>query len=200
MIKIFTSIIGVAMVAGLVVAQQSVQPPLPPNHPPLPTDEEKPPTADPQDVNSVDAIIKAYYDVISGPAGEARNWDRFQSLFIPDARFVTSKIVRDRSVPVMITPAEFARFNKKYFERGGYFENEISRNVDSFGSIAQVFSTYEARHKLDEPKPYSRGINSIQLLNTGSRWWIVTVMWDHERPDSSPIPPRYLSDPPVGER
>ena len=200
MTKVLTSIVFAVTVAGLVAAQQADQPPLPPSHPPLPTAEEKPPTADPQDVNSVDAIVKAYYDVISGPAGEARNWDRFRSLFIDDARFVTAKAVEDRRVPVMITPSEFMQFNKKYFERGGYFENEISRRVDSFGSIAHVFSTYEARHKLDEPKPYSRGINSIQLLNTGSRWWIVTVMWDHERLDSSPIPGQYLSDPPVSER
>ena len=198
--KVLTSIIFVAMVAGFVAAQQADQPPLPPNHPPLPKAQDASPTADPKDVSSIDVIVKAYYDVISGPAGEARNWDRFRSLFIDDARFVTAKAVEDRRVPVMITPAEFMQFNKKYFERGGYFESEISRSVDSFGSIAHVFSTYEARHKLEEVKPYSRGINSIQLLNTGSRWWIVTVMWDHERLGSLPIPSRYLSDSLVGER
>ena len=128
-----------------------------------------------RDVNSVGAIVRAYYDVILGPAGEVRNGDRFRSLLLDDARFVTVRAVEDRRVPVMIAPAEFMQFNKKYLERDGYFESETSRSVDSFGGIAHVFSTHEDRHKLEELKLYSRGIHSIQLLNTGPRWWIVTV-------------------------
>ena len=33
------------------------------------------------DTTSPDAIIAALYDVISGPAGQARDWDRFRGLF-----------------------------------------------------------------------------------------------------------------------
>ena len=36
------------------------------------------PAADPADVASIDAIITAVYDVISGDAGVARDWDRFR--------------------------------------------------------------------------------------------------------------------------
>lgn len=201
MLKTATILMCAAMLASLAGAQQANDPPtLPPSHPPIVPAKDEPPAADPQDVNSIDAILNAYYDVISGPAGEERNWDRFRSLFLPDARFITTRTVRDRSVPVMMKPADFMDFNKKYFERGGYFEREINRRVDSFGSIAQIFSTYESRRRLDDPKPYSRGINSIQLLNAGHRWWIVTVMWDHERPDRLPIPPQYLSHQMTGER
>jgi hypothetical protein len=41
------------------------------------------PAANPADVNSMDAIIAAVYDVISGPAGKKRNWDRMRSFSCP---------------------------------------------------------------------------------------------------------------------
>lgn len=183
-----------ATLVGVLSAQDPNQPPtLPPNHPTSKSADNKPIEANPADVQSIEAIVSAYYDVISGKAGEPRDWDRFQSLFLSEARFLTSKAVGKRYVPIVLTPLQFMDSQKKYFERGGYFEHEISKKVDQFGNIAQVFSTYEARHKIDEVKPYSRGINSIQLLNTGTRWWIVTVMWDFERPDDSPIPSQYLN-------
>ena len=54
------------------------------------TGAEAPPAADPADVESIDAIMAAVYDVISGGAGEARDWDRFMSRFIPEARLIPS--------------------------------------------------------------------------------------------------------------
>src|SRR5438477_11273001 len=47
------------------------------------------PAANPMDVASIDSMIAALYDVISGPLG-ARNWDRFRSLFIPGLRLMTT--------------------------------------------------------------------------------------------------------------
>lgn len=198
------TIICTVAVAGLFGAQPTDDPPrLPPNHPAMrlqvppghPSIRTQPAeSADliPGDVNSVDAIIGAYYDVISGPAGTPRDWDRFRSLFISEARFITTRPGGDSASPVIITPQQFIQLNRKYFEAGGYFEREIHRRRDGFGNIAHVFSTYEARRDEQAPQPYSRGINSIQLLNTGGRWWIVTVMWDHERPNDNTIPSEYL--------
>jgi hypothetical protein len=71
----------------------------------------------------------------------------------------------------------------------GFFESEIHRRVERFGAVAHVFSTYESRHARDE-KPFVRGINSIQLVRDGKRWWIASVVWDTERPDN-PIPADY---------
>lgn len=194
MMKLPINLALAATLVGVLSAQDPSQPPtLPPNHPPTKSVENKQFEADPADVQSINAIVNAYYDVISGAAGEPRDWDRFQSLFLKEARFVTSKGVGKGYATVVMTPAQFMDFNKKYFERGGYFERQISHKVDQFGHIAQVFSTYEARRKADDVKPYSRGINSIQLLSNGTRWWIVTVMWDFEKPDNSPLPSQYLN-------
>jgi len=147
-----------------------------------------------EDVASVDAILKSYYSSVSGAKGEQRDWGRFLSLFMSDARFIVSRTVDDKVVPLAITADKFVDMNHVYFERGGYFEQEINRETESFGHIAQVFSTYGSRRALEDPNPYARGINSFQLMKAGDRWWIVSVMWESEMADTNPIPSAYLPD------
>ncbi len=185
------------------------QPSLPPGHPPMPSMPQMPPghpaigqqapatrpageaIADPRDVESPDSIMTAYYDSISGTRGQARNWERFRSLFLPEARMITPRPLGNDTLPVVIAPAHFVAQNRAYFESGGYLETEVHRKVDVFGNIAQIFSTYESRRDPAEDA-YSRGINSVQLVRSQGRWWIATVLWEHERPDVAPIPPDYL--------
>lgn len=75
-------------------------------------------------------------------------------------------------------------------EQNGFFEVEIHRVTEEFGNIAHLFSTYESRHKADDPEPFVRGINSFQLYHDGERWLILNIFWTDER--TAPIPPRYL--------
>lgn len=148
--------------------------------------------ADPADVSSIDAIVAAVYDVISGSAGEARDWDRWRSLFIPEARLIPVGRAADGSVRrSVITPDEYATRSGPVLERDGFFEVEVGRVTEQFGQIAHLFSTYESRRRPDDAQPFARGINSFQLMNDGTRWWVVTVMWDSERADN-PIPDRYI--------
>ena len=149
-------------------------------------------TADPNDVSTLDGIMKAVYDVISGDAGKARDWDRFRTLFHKDARLIPTgvnpqtKVVGARAH----TPDEYITRSEPFFAKEGFYENEKARRVDLYGNIAQVFSTYESRHAPSE-KPFARGINSFQLLNDGKRWWVVTIYWQAETPET-PIPKKYL--------
>lgn len=151
------------------------------------------PEANPADVASIDAIIKAVYDVISGDAGQARDWNRMRSLFHRDARLIPSGknpqtgVVGARAV----TPDEYIRRNEPFFAKEGFYEKELARRTEIFGNIAHVFSTYESFHKKDEKTPFMRGINSIQLLNDGKRWWIMTIYWQAETPET-PLPKQYL--------
>src|SRR5262249_18008809 len=148
------------------------------------------PSAKPDDVRSVDAIVAALYDVISGPPGP-RDWDRFQSLFLPEAHLVYSGKGADGAVVhKVLTTKDYQDKAGAIFLKEGFFERSVANRVDSFGTVAQVFSTYESRHEKNG-KPFSRGINSIQLLHDGKRWWVVSVLWDSERSDN-PIPKRYL--------
>src|SRR6185436_3593432 len=151
-----------------------------------------PPAANASDVASMDSIIAALYDVISGPAGKKRDWDRFRSLFIPGARLIPTGKRQSGEIGSRVTTVDdYATANNKFLEENGFFEKEISRRTESFGNIAHVFSTYESKHKAEDPKPFARGINSIQLMNDGKRWWIVTVFWQGEGPDN-PLPEKYL--------
>jgi hypothetical protein len=150
------------------------------------------PTADPSDVESIDAIMKAVYDVISGPAGQERDWDRWRSLFVADARLIPSGPRQDgTNAYSVLTPEDYATRVGPRLEEGGFFEVEIHRVTDQFGHIAQAFSTYESRRTAEDPEPFARGINSFQLMNDGTRWWVVTIYWTGERPDL-PIPAKYL--------
>lgn len=148
--------------------------------------------ANPADVASIEAIISAAYDTISGPAGKTRDWNRLRSLFIPGARMIPTGARPDGSYMANVTDVEsYVKRAGDYFEKNGFFEREVARRTDQYGHIAQVFSTYESRHKVDDAKPFARGINSFQLLNDGKRWWIVTIYWQQESPEN-PIPKKYL--------
>jgi hypothetical protein len=150
------------------------------------------PAARPADVASEDAILAALYDVISGPAGQKRDWDRFDSLFHPGARLIpTGRRPDGTNVARAITPQEYAQRSAPTLEGEGFFETEIKRVTERFGNVVHAFSTYESRHKADDAKPFARGINSIQLFHDGQRWWVMSVFWQNEGPDS-PIPAKYL--------
>lgn len=149
------------------------------------------PAAAPADVRSVDAIIGALYDVISGPAGEARDWDRFRSLFIPDGRLTAVGVTQEGEVRHRAMSVEdYITFAGPGLERNGFFEQEIGRTEERFGHVADLMSAYDSR-QTPEAEPFSRGVNSIQLLHDGERWWVVSILWDSER-EGNPIPERYL--------
>jgi hypothetical protein len=150
----------------------------------------------PADVESIDAIITAVYDGISGPAGKKRDWDRERSLYFPGARLIpTAKPGEDIDLAPQILDIDgFIARVEPYFEKSGFYEKEIARRTEQFGRIAQVWSTYESRHNENDPEPFMSGINSIQLFNDGNRWWIVTIYWQQESAEH-PIPTEYLPGP-----
>ena len=147
--------------------------------------------ANPADVASIDSIMRATYDVISGPAGEKRDWNRMRSLFTSNARLMPLAKAGLRSGTV----EDYIATSGPMLERDGFFEQEIARKVEQYGDIAHVFSTYQARRTADGPV-FLRGINSFQLVRHGGRWWVVSIMWQHETPEN-PIPAEYLAP---GER
>jgi len=150
------------------------------------------PAARPVDVSSADAIISALYDVISGPAGQKRDWDRFRSLFIADARLIPAGAARGGGAgPRVLSADDYATASGPNLEKNGFFEKEVARRSERFGAVLHAFSTYESRHTAQDPTPFARGINSIQLYWDGTRWWIVTVYWQAERPDL-PLPQEFL--------
>ena len=148
--------------------------------------------ADPDDVDSIDSIISALYEVISGPENTPRDWDRFHSLFVPDARLVP--IGLDSTGAVMHrawSPQDYEEVVRPYFDVNGFFEVELSRVEERYGNMAHAFSTYESYRAANHEGFIGRGINSIQLVRQDDRWWILTVFWQPDWPDL-PVPDKYL--------
>ena len=147
--------------------------------------------ANPSDFSSIDAIIKAAYDVISGPAGKKRDWDRERSLFFSGARLIPTALEAGAHdvdpTPQMLTVEDYIARVEPFFEKDPFYEIEVARRIEQFGRIAHVWSRYESRHDPADAQPFMRGINSIQLFHDGNRWWIVTIYWQHESPEF-PLP------------
>jgi hypothetical protein len=144
-------------------------------------------TVNGDDVKSMDSILTALYDVVSGPKGTKRDWNRMKGLFIEGGKLQPT----GRGGMRNWTVEDYAGIAGKSLEGVDFFETENSRIVETFGAITHVFSTYESRHSPSDAEPFMRGINSIQLFDDGTRWWIVSVFWQGEDKDN-PLPSKYL--------
>ena len=141
---------------------------------------------------TLDSTIKCLYTVISGDTGEFRDWDLFKYLFHKEAKLIPTITTEDgKHVARYMTTDDYIKTSGKWLLDNGFHEVELHRTVQTFGNITQVFSTYESFRSKDDKEPFMRGINSIQLLNDGERWWIINVFWMQES-DDNPIPENYL--------
>ena len=142
------------------------------------------------DVASVDGVVKAYYDVISGPAGEPRQWSRDRSLYIPDLRFVATGVAKEGPYARVMDHQAFVDGSDSAMVHDGFFEREIHRVSRAYGNIVQVFSTYEEHRTADGPVQ-GRGVNALQLFWDGKRWWVASAIW-FEEDAAHPIPADLL--------
>jgi hypothetical protein len=145
-----------------------------------------------EDVSSIDGIMKAFYEVVSGPAGVPRQWSRDHTLYIPHVRFVSMSVnAKNEPVAHVVDHQQFVDSTDAAVTGKGFFEWEIHRETKRFGNIAHIFSTYESRITKDG-SVIARGVNSIELFWDGKRWWIAGAIWDEERKDN-PLPKDFLN-------
>jgi hypothetical protein len=173
---------------ALLAAHQSraQNPAMPPHHVTVPTLAPRP-----EDVSSIDGMINAYYAVITGPAGQARQWGRDRTLYWPGLRFFAAGVKADGSPTLhVMTHQEYVDASDSAMVKSGFDEHEIHRVTHRIGNIAHVMSTYETYAVAGGPLT-GRGVNSIDLYWDGKRWWILSASWDDERP-GSPIPSELL--------
>jgi len=145
------------------------------------------PIPNPADVGSIPDIVRVSYEVISGPAGVPRQWDRDRTLYIPGATFVAVWEDEGKVKTKIMTPEDYRRDFKI---RAGVFETEIGRRIERYGHVAHVRSVAVVRSTPDGPVE-ERYINYFQLYWDGTRWWIAGMVWDKERP-SAPIPEAWI--------
>jgi hypothetical protein len=146
--------------------------------------------ADPKDVSTIDGVMKAFYEAISGGKGVPRQWARDATLYTPRAYYVGMSERAGKIRAGMMTKQQYVNGNNAFLISEGFTEREINRVVRRFGNIAHVFSAYEYTTEA-KPNEKVRGVNSLQLHWDGTRWWISAVSWDEERPNN-PIPKELL--------
>jgi len=149
-----------------------------------------PAAKNPSDVDTVDHLLASIYDVISGPAGKPRDWDRFRSLFLPDGRLGVIRAEHNGDA-AFLSPAMYVERDDPYFKSHGFFERGIANRVEEFGNLVHVWSTYESRHAANDAQPFARGVNSIQLVHARGRFWVASILWDEERPGVT-LPAKYI--------
>jgi len=153
------------------------------------------PKANPADVATIESTVRAFYDAISAPAGGKLNRDRLRSLFVPAGRIVAGIPAHSSRAAdvIFLSPEKYADISDSQTISHGFFDHDLANQIQQFGVMAHVYSTYESRYNPEDAKPAARGIKSFELLNSDNRWYIVQMYWDSERP-GNPIPDRYLHD------
>jgi hypothetical protein len=140
-----------------------------------------PPQTSSADLAGIDQAMQAVYDVISGPPGQKRDWDRMRMLFAPGAtmKVIGPKGLHGGSVEDYITR------DRDILEKDGFFERELGRRLEVWGSLATAWSSYDG-HTADGSF-HERGINSFELVKIDGRWLVASILWQEETPDV-PLP------------
>lgn len=183
-------LMGLALIAGIALpARGQATPPKEPQK----RVQVQPVTPRPEDVSSIEAIVKASYETISGGVGVPRQWGRDETLFDPSARFVA--VERDpKSGAIAATITTHQEFVDEFDEPGvkeGFTERELGHKIQRYGNVATVLSSYEGKNA-STGKVITRGVNIFQLYFDGNRWWILSMVWDQETP-TNPIPAELLA-------
>lgn len=128
-----------------------------------------------------ETIAQSLYVVVSGAAGAEKDWAKLRALHAPGARIGLTRHTPGGDFRIAsMSVDEFIEVNKKLFAHRGFFETEVERKVEKIGHLAHVWSTFESREAPDQA-PYSKGINSIQLISDGERWCVLSVTWDYQQ-------------------
>ena len=132
--------------------------------------------ARPEDVSSIDGIIRAYYEVVSGPAGEVADVERDRTLHHPEAWIAIARTDSEGQPAVAVmTLDEYHGENRP--RQQGFWEWETDRVVSRSGNMVHVWSSY-ASARTEGGEPYTRGVNSLTLFHDGTRWWVMGWMFD----------------------
>jgi len=127
-------------------------------------------------VATIDGILAAYYEVVSGPAGESADQERDRTLHHPQA-WVAIANVDSSGTPVVNVMTLDGYYGENAPRREGFWEWETDRTVQRSGNMVHVWSSYASAHE-QGGEPYTRGVNSITLFHDGERWWIMGWMFD----------------------
>jgi hypothetical protein len=137
------------------------------------------------DLAGIDAAIRGVYEVISGPPGQKRDFDRMRTLFAPGA---TLKAIGPKGLHGGSLEDYISR-NKDILEQKGFTERELGRRTEVWGGLATASSAYDGRTA--DGSFHERGINSFQLVKIDGKWVVASILWQEETP-ANPLPRNLL--------
>ena len=139
------------------------------------------------DVSTVDGVMNAYYESVSGHPGQ-RDVARILSLYMPGGK-INIRMEGDKPVHNLIEDVikteQFLTISEDFFER------EISRDEQRFGDMVNVISTYGISDAMENKNYRARGVTIFQLYYDNDRWWILSSMYQREIP-GRPLPAKLL--------
>ena len=133
------------------------------------------------DLAGIDQAIRGVYEVISGPPGQKRDFDKMRSMFAPGAtlKAIGPKGLRGGSLE------DYISRNSAVLEKEGFTERELGRRIEVWGGLATAWSAYDGRTA--NGSFHERGINSFQLVKVDGKWLVASILWQEETPDN-PLP------------
>lgn len=144
------------------------------------------------DTSSIDGVINATYNILSGPAGE-RDWDNFKNLFHQSAEMGATILGQDgKRTFYGFNVEKYILNNDAFLKKSDFYEDEIGRKEIVFGGVAQVYSAFQYKFAKDGPIK-ARGVNCIQLIKEKGRWWITNLIWEDES-ENNKIPESLLKE------
>jgi hypothetical protein len=145
-----------------------------------------------EDVSSIDGMVRAYFEVVSGPAEKKRQWGRDATLYIPGIRFLIFRQDKNGKTSLRtLTHQEFVDESEAAMAGQAFYEREVHRITHRAGNVAHVFCTAEQKHSPDGPVE-GRSVDSLEMFWDGSRWWITNAnIWEVES-QGHPLPKEFL--------
>jgi hypothetical protein len=136
---------------------------------------------------TLEELTKALDEAVSGPGDKDRACLR--DLLLPDARLTPIRKAEDGTfAPRIFTVDDWINAVAK---RGSavMYERQVKVKSETYGHFAHLWSTYEIRPTPDG-KADVVGINSVQAINDGTRWKVISILWEADA-TAGPMPEKY---------
>jgi hypothetical protein len=130
-------------------------------------------------------MTTALYRAVSAEPGR-RDWDTVRKHYHPEARLVRTGVNPDGSVFVhAMSLPDYIENVETLLKDVQFSEVELSQDAVVFGNVARLTSVYEYTRRSPTESRQGRGVNFFTLVNDGTRWQIMSIVWDNERPGVS---------------
>lgn len=130
----------------------------------------------------IQSVIDKFYEIISGKAGEERDWDEFRALFFSEDSSLASMKYNDEKVCItkrLDVESYIAGLNN-FLKTNNFYEYGFNYKIIAIGSIANVYSEYAAKRKKEDMDIIKHGVNLIQLIQDGQAWKIHSMLWQDQ--------------------